>query len=630
METTNHEALVGRTIAGKYVIETFLGGGAMGAVFRAKQTALEKVVAIKVMHADLAKDATFAIRFHREAKAASRLDHPNSMRVVDFGEEPDGLLYIAMEYLEGRDLYKVIHEDWPLSEARIVDILSQALAALAVAHDMGVIHRDLKPENIMVIAGTNDEGQKVDVVKVCDFGIAKLVENESEGSAADARGDEKKPAPRSTTQGLVIGTPEYMSPEQAQGKKLDARSDLYSMGIILYQLLTGRVPFDGESAVTIVVKHVTQIPDPPRSVYAGVHPKLESVCLKAVEKSPEDRYSTARDMRAALRAALDGPPLSVSMIATTEPVLATPAALGLAATAAFVAPETSGLPSGTMKAAPLPASVVASTVAAPPTGGTVPISAVGDPIATTNAASVSPAPSMTKLVLGFGVAMVLAVGVAAFLAVKLELTGAKAAVPTPSIAPIPTPSAPQPSAQPSMVATTESPPSLVPIASASSGKPSKTDGPHGPARVAVGEVIAPSAAPTAPTAPAVPTPTVTTAPTPSTPTPPPATVAPAPAPMKCVASRLVTRPEGMSQNDLRNVPSASGFASCASAMTANAKVTVRVNFDDSGRRRGAPTASGAGSAAACFANAASGVSVSSHGDPGSSPALSMDIQVTCQ
>jgi len=631
MDTTNHEALVGRTIAGKYVIETFLGGGAMGAVFRAKQTALEKVVAIKVMHADLAKDATFAVRFHREAKAASRLDHPNSMRVVDFGEEPDGLLYIAMEYLEGRDLYKVIHEDWPLSEARIVDILSQALAALAVAHDMGVIHRDLKPENIMVIAGTNDEGHKVDVVKVCDFGIAKLVENESEGSAAEARGDEKRPAPRSTTQGLVIGTPEYMSPEQAQGKKLDTRSDLYSMGIILYQLLTGRVPFDGESAVTIVVKHVTQIPDPPRSVYAGVHPKLESVCLKAVEKSPDDRYSTARDMRAALRAALDGPPLSVSTIATTEPVLATPAALGLAATAAFVAPETSGLPSGTMPAAPLPANVVANTVAAPATGGTQPLVAVSEALAPPTNASVPAAPSMTKLVLGFGVAMVLAVGVAAFLAVKLELMGAKTAVPTASIAPIPSVLAPSPSAQPSAVATAAPPPSALPVASSSSGKPSKPEGPRGPANATGGEVIAPSAAPTPPAASTIaPATTVTTTPTPP-PSAPAATVTPPPqAPLKCVASQVVARPDGLSRNDLRNVPSASTFATCASAMTANAKVTVRVNFDDSGRRRGAPTASGAGSATSCFVNAASAVSVSPHGALGGAMALDLDVQVTCQ
>src|SRR4029079_7482422 len=150
------------------------------AVYRAHQTALEKAVAIKVLHRAVATDASFAARFHREAKAASRLDHPNSMRVIDFGEEPDGLLYIAMEYLEGRDLYKVIHEDWPISNADIGDILMQALAAIAVAHEMGVIHRDLKPENLMMLRAKNDDERDAYHVKVCDFGIAKITERDDE------------------------------------------------------------------------------------------------------------------------------------------------------------------------------------------------------------------------------------------------------------------------------------------------------------------------------------------------------------------------------------------------------------------------------------------------------------------
>src|SRR5687768_1211180 len=151
--------LIGRVIANKFIVESFLGGGAMGAVYKARQSALEKNVAVKVLHGALSVDPSFAARFHREAKAASRMDHPNSMRVIDFGEEPDGLLYIAMEYLEGRDLYRVIHDDWPLSNERIGDLMMQSLAACAAAHDMGVIHRDLKPENIMVLKGKNDEGK---------------------------------------------------------------------------------------------------------------------------------------------------------------------------------------------------------------------------------------------------------------------------------------------------------------------------------------------------------------------------------------------------------------------------------------------------------------------------------------
>jgi serine/threonine-protein kinase len=253
-------------------------------------------VAIKVMHRELAQEGSYAARFHREARAASRLDHPNSLRVMDFGQEPDGLLYIAMEYVEGRDLYTLMREDWPLSDARIIDILSQALGALATAHEMGVVHRDLKPENIMVQRGKSDDGHKVDVVKVCDFGIAKINE-EGEGDKAGGR--------KLTTQGVVIGTPEYMSPEQARGEKLDARSDIYSMGVILYHLITGRVPFEADTALATVLKHVTEAPPAPSSLFAGVNPRLEAIALKAIEKQRDSRFQDCRAMRADLKSALD-------------------------------------------------------------------------------------------------------------------------------------------------------------------------------------------------------------------------------------------------------------------------------------------------------------------------------------
>jgi len=293
---SQESALIGRTIAGKYVVEAFLGGGAMGAVYRAKQTALDKTVAIKVMHRELAQESSYAARFQREARAASRLDHPNSLRVMDFGQEPDGLLYIAMEYVEGRDLYTLMREDWPLPDARIVDIMSQALGALATAHELGVIHRDLKPENIMVQKGKSDDGHIVDVVKVCDFGIAKLTE-EGEGDKPGGR--------KLTTQGVVIGTPEYMSPEQARGQKLDATSDIYSMGIILYHLITGRVPFEADTALATVLKHVTEEPLPPSSIFAAVNPGLEAIALRAIAKHRDKRFQDCRAMRAELKAALD-------------------------------------------------------------------------------------------------------------------------------------------------------------------------------------------------------------------------------------------------------------------------------------------------------------------------------------
>jgi eukaryotic-like serine/threonine-protein kinase len=293
------DLLVGRTIGEKFALEAILGAGAMGAVYRARQIALDKIVAVKVMHRGLLADPTFAGRFHREAKAASRLDHPNSIRILDFGEEPDGLLYIVMDYLDGRDLLRVIQEDWPLPPWRVVDILSQALSALAVAHDMGVLHRDLKPENIMVLRHVNDDGSPADVVKVLDFGIAKIT---------DGRDSERPPVSSThaklSTGGMLVGTPAYMSPEQAQGEPLDARSDLYAVGVMLYQVLTMCLPFEAASAVGLLLKHVHEKPPAPSTVSSAVHPGLEVVCLKAMSKQRRDRYPNAREMRAALRAAV--------------------------------------------------------------------------------------------------------------------------------------------------------------------------------------------------------------------------------------------------------------------------------------------------------------------------------------
>jgi serine/threonine protein kinase len=294
-------ALLGRVVAGKFAIEEHVGGGAMGEVFRARHVVLDTAIALKIMRADIAKDPTFKQRFYREAKAASRLDHANSVRVIDFGVEPDGLVYLAMEFLHGRDLLSVLREEWPLPDTRIVDILVQTLAAVAVAHDLGIVHRDLKPENIMVSVGHEEDGVKPYHVKVCDFGIAKI---------NDPRGFQSESGKALTSSGTLIGTPEYMSPEQARGDPLDARSDLYSVGIVLYQLLVGRVPFSAENALGVVLKQVTDEPVPPTQVRPGVNPRLEAICLRALKKSRDERYQSAKDMRRDLRGVFGYRPLS--------------------------------------------------------------------------------------------------------------------------------------------------------------------------------------------------------------------------------------------------------------------------------------------------------------------------------
>jgi serine/threonine-protein kinase len=331
MKKADHDLLVGRTIAGKYVVDNLIGTGAMGAVFRARQIALEKTVAIKVMHGENADDPAFAARFHREAKAASRLNHPNSIQVLDFGAEPDGLLYIAMEYLDGRSLHTVLREEWPLAPARIADILMQTLAALAVAHDMGVVHRDLKPENVMVLSGTDDDGRPKDIVKVCDFGIAKI----TDPRAYRGNGERDSDGPV-TTAGFLVGTPEYMSPEQGRGEKLDLRSDLYSVGVILFEMLTKRAPFDAENAIGIVLKHITEEPPAPSQLVPGVDPRLDAIALRALRKFREERYPSAREMRAELRVVAESPGATRAVTPPSPPVA--PPSLANAATVAMPIP----------------------------------------------------------------------------------------------------------------------------------------------------------------------------------------------------------------------------------------------------------------------------------------------------
>ncbi len=280
---------VGKVVGkGKYRIEEMIGEGGMGKVYRAKQIALDKPVVLKLLRQALLGDERTVKRFQQEAKAASRLNHPNSISVLDFGTAEDGALFIAMEFVAGKDLHHILTKEWPLPEGRVVRIISQVLSALSDAHGAGVVHRDLKPENIMV----EQRRGEPDFVKVLDFGIAKIL---------DSRNDE---GPALTRAGFVCGTPEYMSPEQARGGALDHRSDLYAVGVILYQLTTGLLPFESDSAVGFATKHLTEEPPPPsrRRPDARLSQGMERLIMKALLKDPNDRPQNAEEFRVELLA----------------------------------------------------------------------------------------------------------------------------------------------------------------------------------------------------------------------------------------------------------------------------------------------------------------------------------------
>src|SRR4030088_1940535 len=252
----------GTIIDGRYKVLSRLGSGGMADVFLAEDQQLGRKVALKLLHRRFAADPDFVERVRREAQAAAGLQHPNVVSVFDRGTY-DETYYIAMEYLPGRSLKQLIRQEAPLDPITAIDITIQILKAARFAHRRGVIHRDLKPQNVII-----DES---DHATVTDFGIARA-------GASDM-----------TETGSIMGTAQYLSPEQAQGHAVSAESDLYSVGVVLYELLTGRVPFDAESAVTIALKHVSEAPAAPTRSNAGIPPELEQVVMWALNKNPEDR-----------------------------------------------------------------------------------------------------------------------------------------------------------------------------------------------------------------------------------------------------------------------------------------------------------------------------------------------------
>jgi serine/threonine-protein kinase len=289
---------VGSTIDGRFHIEDLVGQGGMGEVYRARHLALDRTVVLKMLKRSLLEDPTLVGRFEREAKAASRLNHPNVIQVLDFGRAaPDGTLYIVMEHVDGKDLRVVLRDEWPLAEERLCGIMAQVCAALAEAHSNNVIHRDLKPENIMV----QERRDQPDFVKVLDFGIAKILDHELPAPVrllSERSSEPDGPGPL-TRHDVVCGTPQYMAPEQATGAHLDARSDLYAVGVILYQMATGRLPFDGSSSMEVLTQHVNEPPVPPRDLQpdAPISQAMEELILRALEKDPARRPQNAEQFR---------------------------------------------------------------------------------------------------------------------------------------------------------------------------------------------------------------------------------------------------------------------------------------------------------------------------------------------
>ncbi len=289
------DSLLGTTVAGRFTILSRLGAGSMGAVYRAHQAAVGRDVAIKIVRAERAYDAETKARFEREARATSALVSPHTVTVFDFGESADGSWFLAMELLEGESLGERLRRVTRLQVADAVRIARQAAVSLGEAHTKGIIHRDLKPDNLFLTHVPVKSGEPEEIVKVLDFGIAKLV-----------RGDDQHVDQLETQAGTVFGTPRYMSPEQAQGAALDARTDVYSLAVILYQMLAGRPPFVDDDAVVVMACHIKD--DPPRLAQvapeARIAPAVEAVVRRALSKDPQGRQQSAEQLVAELDAAI--------------------------------------------------------------------------------------------------------------------------------------------------------------------------------------------------------------------------------------------------------------------------------------------------------------------------------------
>jgi serine/threonine protein kinase len=275
------DPFIGRTLDEKYCVEERLGAGGMGAVYRARHLLMDRPVAIKVLQQRLVEDEAARIRFQTEARAAVLLRHANAVSVTDFGQTSEGCVYIVMELLEGRTLREILGREAPIETARAISMMLQASDAVAAAHEAGIIHRDLKPSNILVTQSADQPA----VVKVLDFGIATFSADDDDDATTLA------------STNSVAGTPRYMPPEQYNGLELTPAADVYSLGVILYEMLTGMVPFSGSTPAEIAQKHANDQPNSPRQIIAAIPEEIERVVLHALEKEPSERPANAAEFR---------------------------------------------------------------------------------------------------------------------------------------------------------------------------------------------------------------------------------------------------------------------------------------------------------------------------------------------
>jgi len=330
-------SLIGREIAGRYRVQAKLGEGGMGAVYKAEQISLKRQCAVKLLRPEVAGSQMLLRRFNAEAELVAKLSHPNTVNIYDFGQDSDGTLFIAMEFIEGKSLRDVIHQEAPLPLPRALRIAQQVAASLVDAHAHSIVHRDLKPDNVML----QERGRQKDVVRVLDFGIAKLR-------------DENRQSQMAMTQaGDMLGTPQYMSPEQIRGENIDGRTDIYSLGGLLYEMITGRLPFEAPTVMALLSKHLieTIVPPSQRRPDLNLPPEIDALILRAMAKDANARPPTMEQFGEEIAAALamfphEGGPSTAQATAQRSAIHtpATPMPLMTAPTAAVGGPPQHAFP----------------------------------------------------------------------------------------------------------------------------------------------------------------------------------------------------------------------------------------------------------------------------------------------